>query len=452
MMSRLVLVAAVAAAVLAAPSLAGTVETAAALRDKALTDTTARTILESLTTEIGARPIGSPAYERSREWAVAKLKALGFTNVHVETFPKPAWIRGPESAEVIAPFPHKLALLGLGNSLPTPKGGLVAPIVVFASYQEMLEQPPGALKGKIAVVNQPMTRTQDGSGYGAAVEARNGDTEAARRGAVAYLVRSISTSTNRSPHTGATWGPGPHIPCAALGVPDADMLATLAARGEVKVRLSLASTVNPKAVSFNISGEIPGRDKADEVVVIGGHLDSWDPGTGAIDDGAGVAITTAAAHLIGTLPVHPRRTIRVVLWGSEENGGSSESYADAHKNEIGKLVIAGESDLGADRVYKVALAEGLPGLDEVLAPLKVFVSSEPPRHGGSDIGGLQKSGVPILAVSNDATRYFDYHHSADDTLAIVDPAQLAQNVAVWAAVIEMIADSDTDFRGKPPVK
>jgi hypothetical protein len=438
---------AVAVAALAMPSFAGSVETAVQLRDKALTDTTAWSLLDSLTSEIGPRPIGSPAYQRSRDWAVAKLTALGFTNVHVETFAKPAWSRGAESAEIVGAHSQKLAVLGLGYSVPTPKAGIEAPVVVFGSYREMLAQPPGSLKGKIVLVNQPMTRTQDGAGYGAAVEARNGDGEAAKRGAVAYLVRSISTSTNRSPHTGSTWGPGPHIPCAALGVPDADLVASLARRETVRIRLKLQSSLDQKAVAFDVSGEIKGRERPDEVIVIGGHLDSWDPGTGALDDGAGIAITTAAAKLIGDLPVHPRRTIRVVWWGSEENGGSSEAYAKAHAGE--KIVIAGESDLGADHAYKVALPKGLPGLDEVMAPLKTIVSPEPPRHGGSDIGGLQEAGVPILAVSEDASRYFDYHHSADDTLAVVDPDGLKQNVAVWAGLVYLIAESEIDFHKAP---
>jgi hypothetical protein len=440
----------IAVAALAMPSFAGSVETAAQLRDKALTDTTAWNILETLTSEVGPRPIGSASYDRSRDWAVAKLKALGFTNVHAETFPKPAWIRGAESAEIVGARPQKLAVLGLGYSLPTPRGGIEAPVAVFGSYAEMLAQPPGSLKGRIVLVNQPMTRTQDGAGYGSAVEARNGDGEAAKRGAVAYLVRSISTGTNRSPHTGSTWGPGPHIPCAALGVPDADMVASLARRETVRIRLNLQSSVDGNAVAFDVSGEIKGSAKPDQVVVIGGHLDSWDPGTGALDDGAGLAITTAAAKLIGDLPAHPRRTIRVVWWGSEENGGSSEAYAKAHAGE--NIVIAGESDLGADHAYKVALPKGLPGLDEVMAPLKTIVSPEPPRHGGSDIGGLQEAGVPILAVSNDASRYFDYHHSADDTLAVVDRAGLDQNVAVWASLVYLIADSDIDFRKAPAAK
>lgn len=440
------------AAGLAVPALAGDVETAAALRDKALADSTAWSILESLTSEVGARPIGSPAYARSKDWGVATLKSLGFTNIKVETFPKPAWIRGAESAEIVGAHPHKLAVIGLGNALPTPKGGITAPVVVFKTYAEMLAQPVGALKGKIALVNQPMERAQDGSGYGKAVAARNGDAEAAKRGAVAYLVRSISTSTNRTPHTGATWGPGPHVPAAALGVPDADLIATLAAKGEVKVKLKLASSRNEKAVAFNLSGEIKGSDRAAEVIVIGGHLDSWDPGTGAIDDGAGIAITTAAAKLIADLPQKPRRTIRVVMWGSEENGGSSESYAKAHEAETGTMVIAGESDLGADRIYQVALPKPLPGLAEVLKPLDVAISPEPPRYAGADVEGLQHAGVPVLHVANDATRYFDYHHTADDTLAIVDRAQLNQNVAVWASIVYLIANSDIEFHQHPASK
>ncbi|GAA0565753.1 M28 family peptidase [Rhizomicrobium electricum] len=440
----------VAVAALVMPSFAGSVETAVQLRDKALTDTTAWAIVETLTSEVGPRPIGSAAYNRSRDWAVAKLTAFGFTNVHVETFVKPAWSRGAESAEIVGAHSQKLAVLGLGYSVPTPKAGIEAPVVVFGSYREMLAQPPGSLKGKIVLVNQPMTRTQDVSGYAAAVVARNGDAEAAMRGAVAYLVRSIATGTGRAPHTGATWGPGPHIPCAALGVPDADLVASLARHETVRIRLKLQSSLDQKAVAFDVSGEIKGRERPDEVIVIGGHLDSWDPGTGALDDGAGIAITTAAAKLIGDLPAHPRRTIRVVWWGSEENGGSSEAYAKAHAGE--KFVIAGEADLGGDHAYMVAVPQGLPGLDEVMAPLKTIVSRAMPRNGGADIHGLEEAGVPVLVVLNDASRYFDYHHSADDTLAVVDSDGLKQNVAVWAGLVYLIAESDIDFRKVPAAK
>ena len=441
--------------ILCASASAGDLRTAFALRDRALNDPTAWNVLESRTTEIGPRPVGSPAYNRARDWGIAKLKALGFTNVHAEAFAKPSWQRGAESAEVTGPYPQRLAIIGLGNSMSTPSNGVEAPIVVLKSYAELLMAKPGAFKGKIVVVNQPMTRTMDGAGYGAAVQARGGAAEAAKRGAVAYLVRSISTSQSRAPHTGAGDFGDRHagIPQAALGVPDADLLQYMAARGPVRVRLKLASWTNPNSIAWNISGEITGSARPDEVIVIGGHLDSWDPGTGAIDDGAGVAITTAAASLIGKLPRHPRRTIRVVMFGSEETGGSSDAYLAAHKAELKKIVLTAESDIGADRAYMVqvpsANAPALASLPSVLAPMRVFVSSEPPLHGGSDISGLQKAGVPIFAIGQDATRYFDYHHSADDTLAIVDRGQLNQNVATWACLLYLVADSGVDFRSSP---
>jgi Zn-dependent M28 family amino/carboxypeptidase len=435
-------------------ALAGDLGTAAALRDRALGDPTAYRLLESLTTEIGPRMVGSPAAQHARDWGIAELRALGFAHVHAEAFAKPSWARGDESAEVTAPFPQRLWVIGLGWSAPTPPSGIEAPIVVLKSYAELLAARPGAFKGRIVVVDQPMTRTMDGAGYGAAVEARYGVLEAAKRGAVAYLVRSISTSQTRAPHTGIgmpTAGLSP-IPMAALGVPDADLLADMATRGAVRVRLKLQSFVRPNSLAWNVSGDILGSARPDQVIVVGGHLDSWDPGTGAIDDGAGVVITTAAAHLVGLLPRHPRRTIRVVMFGSEETGGSSAAYLAAHKAQLGKIMLAGESDLGSDRVYAVKLPAGVAGLPAlaplavVLAPLRVFVSPDPAKSSGSDLDDMEKAGVPEFAVNQDATRYFDYHHSADDTLAVVDPAQLNQNVAAWAAVLYLAADSTIDFR------
>lgn len=423
----------------------------AAVRDKALTDGTAWDVVESLTTEVGARPVGSPAMERARDWGVAKLKELGFKNVHVESFTTRAWSRGAESAEVVGPWPQKLVILGLGNSASTPPGGITAPIALFKSYQEMLDQPPGSLKGKIAVVTQPMGRTQDGSSYGAVgIQRFMGAAEAARRGAVGYLIRSISTDDTRLPHTGG--GADAGIPAAALSTPDAELLEHMVARGKpVTVHLDMTSSVNPAAPAWNVVGEIPGREAPGEVIVIGGHLDSWDPGTGAIDDGSGVAIMTAAAKLAGQAGP-PRRTIRVVMWGSEEQGGSSRAYADAHKGEAGKIVVAGESDSGPWRIWSVSLPK--PGANHPamkafrasLPPLKTAVSPTPPRFGGSDIEGLMAMGVPVVDFNTDASRYFDLHHSADDTLDKIDPAQLAQNVAVWAGFVYAVANSDVDFR------
>ena len=361
---------------------------------------------------------------------------------------------------MLTPFPQKLAVIGLGGSVPTPPQGIEGPIVVLKNYADLLAARPGAFKGKIVVVNQPMMRKQDGSGYAAAVVARYGASEAAKRGAVAYLTRSISTGNSRAPHTGSgTYGPNKaKIPEAALGVPDADLLEQMAVRGPVRVRLKLASFVRPHSMAWNVSGEIAGSARPDQVIVIGGHLDSWDPGTGAIDDGAGVAIAAAAARLIGQLPRHPRRTIRVVLWGSEETGGSGDAYLAAHKGELANIVAASESDLGADRVYRLKLPQGalrkpaLKRLARLLAPLKVLVSRDAPEHAGSDVEGLQKAGVPVFSLDQDASRYFDIHHSADDTLAVVDRKQLNQNVAAWAALLYLLADSDVDFRAKPAHK
>ena len=442
------------AAIAFAASASADPQTAAELRDKALNDPTAYAVLESLTTEIGGRPAGSPAAARARDWGVAKLKALGFKNVHVEPFAKPSWHRDAESAEVIAPFPQKLAVIGLGNSVSTPLDGIEAEIVVLKNMGEMAAAAPDAFKGKIVVMNQPMTRSESGMGYGVAVKARSGENEAVKHGAIAYLTRSISTGTDRAPHTGATdYMPGgAKIPAGALGVPDTDLLAHMATRGPVRIRLKLLSHVDPNTQGFTVSGDIVGSEKPDEVIVIGGHLDSWDPGTGAIDDGAGVAITTAAAHLIGELPHHPRRTIRVVMWGSEETEGSGAAYLAAHKNELSSIVLAGESDFGSDRAYAISLPAGafdnpeLAALPGLLTPIKVMASPTPATNAGSDVEEIQGAGVPVFSIAQDGTRYFDYHHSADDTLAIVDPVQLDQAVATWATALYMLANSDIDFR------
>jgi Zn-dependent M28 family amino/carboxypeptidase len=246
------------------------------------------------------------------------------------------------------------------------------------------------------------------------------------------------------------WQPGAHaIPTAALGVPDADLIARMVERGPVTVHLALQSHVSD-TTAWNVSGEIPGTDPKAGVIVIGGHLDSWDPGTGAIDDAAGIAITVAAAKLAAATP--HRRTIRVVMWGSEETGGSGAAYLAAHKSELGNIAIAGESDLGADRVYGLQMPAGawnvpdIAPLETVLASLKVMARPSPPEDAGSDLEDVKAAGVPVFALNQDASRYFDYHHSQDDTLAIVDPAQLRQNVAAWAATLSILADTDADFR------
>ncbi|MGH6955230.1 MAG: M28 family peptidase, partial [Caulobacteraceae bacterium] len=346
---RALLLALAAAGVVAVPALAAGQSTgslragAEAVRDRALHDPTAYDFVESVSVDVGQRLAGTEAAARARDWGVAKLKALGFSDVHVEPFPITAWIRGPESAEIVSPHPQSLAIIGLGGSVPTPPGGVEAEIALFHTYADLLAAPPGSLKGKIAVVTQPMARTEDGSGYGADnPPRRQGPSEAAKRGAIAYLVRSLATGVSREPHTGAlNYEPGvPEIPAAALSVVDSNLIDHLARRGApIRIHLSLASTSRP-ATAWTVEGEIPGTVHPEEIVQVGGHLDSWDPGTGSIDDGAGMAIAVAAAHLAGTQNP-PKRTIRVALFGAEEMDFSRFAFAKAHMAEAPRIVVIG---------------------------------------------------------------------------------------------------------------
>jgi hypothetical protein len=450
------LIAAAAALLVAGPALASDPLRAGAeaVRDRALADQTAYDIVESLSVDVGPRMAGSEAAARARDWGVARLKALGFSNVHVEPFPITAWRRGPEAAEITAPRPQKLAIIGLGGSVPTPPEGVEGEIVLFHAYADLLAAPVGSLAGKIAVVTQPMTRTADGSGYGAAGPMRRaGPSEAARRGAIAYLVRSLATGESREPHTGALnyKADAPKIPAAALSVIDAELIDHLAARGApIRVRLKLASASEP-AQAWTVEGEIPGAEHPDEIVQVGGHLDSWDPGTGSIDDGAGLAIAVAAAKLAGGQNP-PKRTIRVALFGDEEMDFARPAFAAAHQAEAPKMVVVGESDIGADRAWSVRVPAGAAGAPEmktyatVIAPLAVNVSPEPSRFSGDDVADLARAGVPAFEVAQDASRYFDWHHSSEDTLDKVDRGQLNQAVATWAAFVYIAANSDIDFR------
>ncbi len=425
---------------------------AEAVRDRALSDPTAYDYIESISVEVGQRLAGTEAAARARDWGVAKLESLGFQNVHVEPFPITAWIRGPEDAEIVAPHPQQLAIIGLGGSVPTPPEGVEGEIALFRTYADLLTAPPGSLAGKIAVVTQPMPRTQDGSGYGALnPPRRQGPSEAARRGAIAYLVRSLATGESREPHTGALnyEADAPKIPAAALSVIDAELIDHLGLRGApIRIHLKLASTSQP-ATAWTVEGEFPGKVRPDQIVQLGGHLDSWDPGTGSIDDGAGMAIAVAAAKLAASQNP-PERTIRVALFGAEEMDFARPAFAAAHAKD--DIVVIGESDIGADRAWQVRLPAGSQGTPEmkayatVIAPLAVMVSPEPSRGSGDDTADLVRAGVPAFAVAQDASRYFDWHHSSEDTLDKVDPKQLNQAVATWAAFAYIAANSDIDFR------
>ncbi len=432
---------------------------AAVLRDQALKGSAAYPFLSDLTTEIGERLAGSQQEHLAAQWAVARLKAMGFKNVHIESFPVPGWTRGEEQAELISPSVQKLMVTSLGNAGATPPGGIEAPVALFHTYADMLAQPVGSLSGKIVVVTQPMVRAQDGSGYGAlAVMRFLGAAEAQKRGAAAYLVRSLSTSDSRLPRTGATdFPPGvAPIPAGALSVPDAEQLDRLSVGGRpLRMRLVLTPTFKPGATADTVVADVVGRERPDEVVLIGGHLDSWDLGTGAIDDGAGAAITTAAAKLILDMPHAPRRTVRLALFGAEEINFAGPAFAAVRSAaEQSHYVIAAECDFGAEPVYGIAL----PGaaaktpygamLAEAIAPLPAYVDRAPARGGGEDIEPLSPH-VPLASLQQDGTHYFDIHHSADDTLDKVDAHRMDKAVAAWVAFTYLAADSDVDFRAKP---
>jgi len=309
----------------------------AALRDAALKDDVAYDIVEGLTTEVGQRLAATEAEARARTWGVAKLKALGFKNVHVETYQMPVWLRGEERAEVVAPFPKTLKLVALGNSGATPAAGLTAPVVVFRTYGDLANAPAGAVRGKIVYVGNAMVPTQDGSSYGAYGPARFvGPALAARLGAAAIVIKSIGTDHHRNPHTGVTDFPAgvAPIPSAALSVSDAELLERIADRGKpITLKLVLTPRFAGTGTSGNVIAEVPGSDPKAGIVLVGGHLDSWDLGTGAIDDASGVAITTAAAKRLLDGP-RPKRTIRVVWFGAEEPGGyGGKDYARVHGGE-----------------------------------------------------------------------------------------------------------------------
>ena len=429
--------------------------TAANLGQRALADRTPYATVESLTTEVGQRLAGTEAHARAVKWAEAKLRAYGLDNVHSEPFAITAWLRGAESAEVLSPSHQKLAVTALGGSVATDARGIEADIALFRTYADLLAAEPGSLNGKIAVVTQRMVRAQDGSGYGAANAIRRaGPSEAARRGAVAYLLRSLGTDNHRLPHTGAlNYQQGaPRIPAAALANPDADQLERLAARGTVRLRLVLMPSERPDAPSWNVVGEVKGREKPDEIVLIGAHLDSWDLGTGATDDGAGVGIVTAVGKFLAALPQHPRRTVRVVLFGAEEMDYSGAAYAKAHAGEAPHIVIAAEADFGARHVIAVQLPPGAADsefahrLAVSLVPVDALVDRRPALYGGDDMRGMQKAGVPVASLRQNGLDYFDTHHTADDTFDKIDAREISQAAAAWSVFVYLAAETGVDFR------
>ena len=428
------------------------------LRAQAMAGSSAMAIVTSLTTEVGPRLAGSEAEARARAWAVDMLAEKGFANVRNELFEMDAWERHEEGAEILAPYPQPLAVTALGGSISTEKEGLSAQVALFETLEDLKRAPEGSLSGRIAYVGHAMQRTQDGSSYGYFNEARTaGPSIAASKGAVGYLIRSVGTDSRRFPHTGSLrYQEGmPRIPALALSNPDADQLERIAKDDKaISVRIRVDSSDVPAVQSGNVIAEVVGREAPEEVVVIGAHLDSWDLGTGAVDDGAGVGITMAALELIKDAGLAPRRTIRLVLWGAEEVGLlGAGAYRDQHQGELEQHVIGSESDFGGGRVWKVTAdsqtEEGdalFAEIARLLAPIGVAPGSDDQPGGGPDLYPLIAAGVPTLRLHQDGRDYFDLHHTADDTVDKLDAASLDQNVAAFAVFAFLVADSDVSFR------
>jgi len=418
------------------------------LLEAASSDVIAYDITESLTTEVGARQAGTEAEARGRAWALKRLNAEGFSDVRIEEFQMPTWVRGEETASVISPFPQDLAITALGNSAATGEAGLEGEIIYFDTLNALRAAPDGSLNGKIAFVSHNQKPTQDGSSYGSFGPARFvGPSIASKKGASAIVIRSAGTDYHRNPHTGNTNFPDgiKAIPSAALSIPDAENLQRMLKRGQpVRIKLKLTPKNIGMQTSGNVIADLPGTNPELSKIVIACHLDSWDLGTGAIDDAVGCGIITAAAKHI-MKHGKTKRTIRLLWAGAEEVGiWGGRDYAVKHANE--KHGLAMESDFGAGRVWRVEfnLPASAKALQDRIAksihPLGI-VESNLPASGGADVGPLirsQKAG--IIDLQQDGLKYFDLHHTPDDTLDKIDKDDVKQNVSAWALTLWELAN------------
>ena len=447
------------------------------LLESGLADTRAWALLQQLCTQVGARPAGSAGDAKAVAWATAALQDLGLAHVRAEPLAMRAWVRGPASAQLLGAdqvaLGEPLAMLALGNSVATPPAGIEAELAWYNSLAELIADSSDRARGRIVFIDTRMERFVDGRAYGPALGARvNGAVEAAKKGALAVGIRSLGTDRQGVAHTGAMrYEIGvPRIPAFAVSVPDAERLAErLSVRSAaqlatpqnqatgLRMLLRLQAQSDVDAVTHNVIAEIPGSDLADQIVLISAHLDSWDVGQGAADDGAGVAIVCAAAGLLRQLDLHPRRSVRVVLFGNEENGfDGARAYGDRYGSVVHQWV--GESDFGAGRVWQMncrVQAAALPlvqRMAQLLAPLGVAWPAEGANSGtpGPDAALLmRRHRWPALQLSQDGTHYFDVHHTAHDTLARIDPATLPQNVACWAASAWLAAQAPLSFGPLP---
>jgi hypothetical protein len=432
---------------------------AAALRDQALRSNLAFNLMASLVSEVGPRAAGSAGDAKAVQWALARLAQLGFSNVRAEPVALLAWQRGATSARIVSPAARNLIVVGLGNTVGTPEGGIEGEIAYYPDFSALQGDSTDRARGRIVFIDQKIERARDTSSYGNAILGRvRGAVEAGRRGALAVAIRSLGTDKDRIAHTGSMrYDPAvAKVPAVAVSTTDADWIAERATRGDpVRMRMAIAPTSPVQALSNNVIAELPGTDLAAEVVLIGAHLDSWDITPGAQDDAAGVGIAMAAAKTIMEGGRKPRRTIRVVLFANEENGfDGAKAYAAKYKDVAHQLI--GGSDLGAGRVWRLrskvneSALPAVTAMARLLQPLGI-------AHEGTDASPEPDASVlmetnkwPALELSQDATKYFDIHHTANDTVDRVDPATMPQNVAAWAAVMWLAAQKEGGFGPIPP--
>lgn len=429
------------------------------IKQAALQSTLTYDLIESLTTEVGARMIGTPQDQMAVEWAQKNMTDLGFDRVWTEPVVYHHWRRGAAEAQVISPFSQKLVVLALGNSVGTGEAGIRAPVVHFADLAALQAVEDGSLQGKIAFISQRMPRTKDGSGYMKAVGGRSqGPSVASKKGAVAFILRSVGSDSDRVAHTGVLnyqSGVKP-IPAAALSNPDADLLMNMFKRGkpvELFLRLTPTRDLKQPVYSANVIGEITGSEKPQEFVVLGAHLDTWDVGTGAIDDGIGVGLTMAAAHFIAQLPQRPKRSIRVILFAGEEVGlVGGYQYLEKHRDNLANHIIGVEWDFANGLIYDMRSGVGPSALNAVrdlaqlIAPFGVSLNPLNNAPGSSDIRPLVAAGMPAMNFAANGLDYFDFHHTENDTLDKVDQEALPTNTAIYAMFAYFAAESMVDFR------
>lgn len=432
--------------------------TATELMQKALKSELGMEIVTSLTTEIGHRLAGSESEKRARNWGVELGKNLAFDKVSIEEFTMPFWDRGHLHISLSVPYQFGLYGTALGGAAPSKKR-ILQSVVYFRDIHALAEVEDNSLDGKIAFVDGDiLVKSQTGAGYGQANQRRRiGWQHAERGGASALVVRSVGSDSHRFPHSGMMSKNGDqwaNIPVIAISNPDADHLRRLHNLDKpLTISLHSESKWKGEVSSGNVILDLVGSEKPEEIVLIGGHLDSWDLGTGAVDDGAGIAITTAAAALIANLPKRPKRTIRVVMFGAEEVGLlGAFAYAKKHESNLSNHVLATESDFGAQTIWQLVSNVNpqanllIDEIAKILSPLGIVRGGSDVRGGGPDIIPMAAKGVPTIRLSQNGRDYFDLHHTPDDTLDKIDPDELAQNIAAYAATIYLIADSDVELK------